>query len=973
MPLKERTRAPSPAPQKQAELPDFQLDRETAPFLPEAVQSNVIRSVNPQQARYIFFQVADSGAFRRFIGHLLNPPEGGPDDPESDFFDLPPDIRRLWSEGWAHTYDDQGKRSVKPLTWNLAFTWTGLQALGLHKDTLASFPEDFRDGMAARATRLGDTEQSAPENWEGWLGNRAIHGMFQISIRPEALQAAAESQPGRVIAEFLVRAFNVFGLRILHTETGEKIPAPWNNEHRIEHFGFRDGVSQPFVDADLGTPRPPPPGGGTPRPGGTWDPIALGELLLGHRDEQDVVQARPAHQKLRQNGTYMVFRKLEQDVVGFRRYLREQTGQYGPESLLAAQMMGRWPDGTSLVDATVWPTEKRDEQSVNDFRYASEDPRGLRCPLGSHARRVNPRDSNDRDEARRHRLWRRSLPYGGDFLPYDSPGDGKPRGLLFIALCARIDQQFEFLQTRWINTGEFIGQAGIGRCPITGSNAGDIEDNFAVSGRPAPYSNVPRFVTVRGGEYFFVPSLPALAGIAAGEIFEPTEPVPADANPSLDETPKLTDTAANWVKTGIAKLLPSKSEPWLAMDGVVLVGRQKYVRRVLADDRRFSLADLDRRMRQICGGERLMLGMPEGDPERELRLRLWRDAAKLYAGPSPALLAQKTMQALLLRHGPAGTLDVVRNVSLVMPSVLARDYLGVPGPDWMSPAYVASLFNKQEIVQVPRDWLATLPHLQPQDVPFTTLQAWAQTAFAHVFGNVVNVTELAAFAQRTTAEFFHHIDSLIARASSLKIPRATLLGCLMSLDPATYGLARDRFAIVVRLLLAELIVGSSGTLGQALPNFVDYLLQHPDDIDPAYKYTDDELDAHIREALRFQPAAPILFRRCTMDSVLGGKTITAGSSVAVLLQTAMLDPDVFPDPFTFSTDPARRKKDDYLVFGAGQHVCKGADIAADFLRESVRGLLTLQDLHGAAGPAASSRDSLGRRARYLVRFKPTVG
>src|SRR5258708_2573043 len=264
--------------------------------------------------------------------------------------------------------------------------------------------------------------------------------MLQISIQQQALQPPATDEPGRAVVEFLVRAFNVFGLRILHIENGERIPAPWNSDLRIEHFGFRDGISQPFADADLGTPKPPPSGGGTPRPGGTWDPIALGELLLGYPDEDGLMQARPANPELRLNGTYMVFRKLEQDVVGFRRYLREQTGHYGPDSQLAAQMMGRWPDGTSLVDATVWPTQQRDERALNDFRY-SEDPRGQRCPIGAHARRVNPRDSNNRDEARRHRIWRRSVTYGGDFLPYDSPGDGKPRGLLFIALCARIDQQ----------------------------------------------------------------------------------------------------------------------------------------------------------------------------------------------------------------------------------------------------------------------------------------------------------------------------------------------------------------------------------------------------------------------------------------------------------------------------------------------------------------------------------------------------
>ncbi|MFO1081313.1 MAG: cytochrome P450 [Reyranellaceae bacterium] len=965
------TRVERPRPLQAERPPTLPVAPQGAPAtgshaVAEAVQSNVIRSVNPQTARYVFFQVADPEAFRRFLGHLLDPQAGASDD-DNDFLGLPPDLRKLWSEGWAHDYDEYNNRSAKPLTWNIAFTWTGLQALGIDANTLASFPEDFRDGMAARAARLGDTGDSAPENWEGWLGHRAVHGMLQISVQQDAQQIAGIA-PGRVIVEFLVRAFSVFGLRILHTENGERIAAPWDSSLRIEHFGFRDGISQPFADVELGTPRPPPSGGGTPRPGGTWDPIALGELLLGHPDEDGLMQQRPANADLRQNGTYLVFRKLEQDVPGFRRYLREQSGKDGPDSLLAAQMMGRWPDGTSLVKAAGWPIGARDERKINDFRYG-EDPRGLRCPLGAHARRSNPRDSNDRDEARRHRIWRRSLTYGGDFLPYDSPGDGRPRGLLFVSLCARIDQQFEFLQTRWLNSGEFIGQAGLGRCPITGANGGAVGDSFAVAGRPAPYCRQPRFVTVRGGDYFFVPSLPALAGNARGDRFESPAESPA-VNPSLDSTPKPIETE-KLVQLAIRALLPPGAPAFKLVNGVALVGRQKYVRRVLDDDKTWGLAAMDRRMRQICGGEPLMLGLPSDDPDRLIRLRMWRDAGQLYRGPSWADIARGTMRAVLARHAANGRLDVLRHVSLVLPSALARAYFGVSGPDWISPTYIASLFAKLEIGQVPRDWLATLPHVAPQDVPITTLQFWAQTAFAHVFTNVINAAELTALAQRATAEFFRHLDALVAQAAT-NPSNTTLLGCLMSLDPKTYGLGAERFAVVVRLLLAELIVGSSGTLSQALPDFLDSIAGHPGAVDPAQRLTDDELDALIREALRFQPVAPVLFRHATRDAVLGGLTVPAGTPVAVLLKTAMADPRIFPTPDIFSTDPAIRPADGYLVFGAGLHACRGADIATVLLRESVRALLTLKDLHGAAGPDASHRDPLNRWSRYLVRFQPAA-
>jgi len=398
---------------------------------------------------------------------------------------------------------------------------------------------------------------------------------------------------------------------------------------------------------------------------------------------------------------------------------------------------------------------------------------------------------------------------------------------------------------------------------------------------------------------------------------------------------------------------------------------------VLDDDRRFALSEMDKRMRQICAGEQLMLGMPAGDFDRELRMRLWRDAALAMRNfalqrkaPTPDQVAQRAMQAVVTRHAPKGSLDIVRNVSLLVPSALAQFYLGVPGPDWVSPSSVAFQFAKQEIAQVPRDWLGALRPPQPQDVPYTTLQFWAQTAFAHVFSNVVNAADLRGWAQRGTAEFFRHLDSLIEQAKMYPPNPPTLLGCLMSFNAADYGLQPDRYAVVVRLLLAELIVGSSGTLSQALPNFIDYFCQHPGKIDPARRYADDELEAIIREALRFEPVAPIVFRQCTQDSLMGGKIVPKNSNIAVLLKTAMFDERKFPRPDDFLTDPGQRAPDAYLVFGGGLHHCKGADIGMAVLREMVRALFTLKDLHAAAGPEATRRNLLQRWEKFIVRFKP---
>src|SRR5262249_15232409 len=151
-------------------------------------------------------------------------------------------------------------------------------------------------------------------------------------------------------------------------------------------------------------------------------------------------------------GTYMVFRKLAQDVVGFHHYLQERARDEEHQQLLGAQMFGRWQNGASLVRHPRQPKwySASERQLINDFRFHTEDPHGLKCPVGSHVRRVNPRDQQLRDVAKRHRILRQSVPYGGPLVERPQDWDGEERGLLFICYQARIDAQFEFIQREWI-------------------------------------------------------------------------------------------------------------------------------------------------------------------------------------------------------------------------------------------------------------------------------------------------------------------------------------------------------------------------------------------------------------------------------------------------------------------------------------------------------------------------------------------
>ena len=339
--------------------------------------------------------------------------------------------------------------------------------------------------------------------------------------------SARKGEGLRVLLNFL---FRWFGVEVVHIELGEnpydvgQVSDLQRTPYRKEHFGFADGVSQPFVYLGPEFLLDPPPGGGTPGPNRTWAPVAPGEIYLSEPDEDNLVQIAPVNSELRKGATYVVFRKLEQNVQEFRAYLASQRPKDAEaQTKLAAEFVGRWPNGAPLVlsperELGLGPEP---QEVINNFLYAADDPNGMKCPLGSHIRRTNPRDIGGANDVRRHRILRRSIAYGGPLLPGGSTGDGRKRGLLFIALNARIDLQFELVQSRWINTGEFLGQAGLNRCPITGANEGGPGDAFLEAGAIAPVVNLPRFVVTRGGDYFFAPGVEALEKIAHGETFPP--------------------------------------------------------------------------------------------------------------------------------------------------------------------------------------------------------------------------------------------------------------------------------------------------------------------------------------------------------------------------------------------------------------------------------------------------------------------
>ena len=745
------------------------------------------------------------------------------------------------SEGEQAGLSDDAGKSFDTAPVNIAFTYSGLQALGLDKTTLCSFPEPFRQGMAARAEMLGDVGASAPEFWDGELGSRSVHGYFTGGFHVDESAGVSEAhwkrlrrevaaynhpvdQLGQDLRVFIGFVAHLIGIEVLHIELGQDPyelegdaadPAqqkPVRLPHRHEHFGFRDGLSQPFVDLGLGDPAP---GGGTPSRNSTWSPVALGEIFLHCEDEDGRRHELPVNSKLREGSTFLVFRKLEQDVVGFRSFIAKQRpGDKAAQEMLAAQFVGRWKNGTPLVLSPDFPREfGPDAESIlNDFRYAADDPRGRKCPLGAHVRRSNPRDIGGRDNVRRHRILRRGMSYGGALLPKESAGDGEKRGLLFVAANSRIDLQFETLQSVWINRGEFLGQAGLGRCPLTGAHAGRREDVFLEAGAVAPITEMPAFVRTRAGDFFFARCCNALRSLARGDTFPPDCGIaPYDGHsmndpvtPALFEAERLSKYAYLILGGAPSVRVPLDELPEpLAVsadcpkqrnenDGepdpqapkepkataMVFVAQYPDAKRVLHGSEdgalEFSVAHYRKAARAMSRGSNMLVGTDCVGPTADDRERLtavlvnaWKALAASYPdGLEDRVrgVARARVAAALRRTGPARRIDLIHDLAAETTYAIIDQILGVRGPTWLTELGLALPFSRQHAGELHPEWLAALSGRKPDNPGMASMQIWSVLVLADLIGNVKNIQDLKPLSQQAALEMLTHIDSILARA-----------------------------------------------------------------------------------------------------------------------------------------------------------------------------------------------------------------
>jgi deferrochelatase/peroxidase EfeB len=439
------------------------------------IQGFILRTYAMPALRVIGLGIGDVEPARRFLGSLVNGASSLPQLTTAVDWPVKPD----------HCV-------------NVGLTAAGLAALQLPAESLASFPEEFTQGPIPRAAHIGDTGDSSPEKWKPPFADGSLHALLFLF---------AESEPILDGVTAALRAAYSPSMTELSVLEARALPG------NVAHFGYRDGFAQPAIEGGL----PPLMPDVLPR-------APSGEFVLGYPSQYaDFTYPVPVPAELGKNGSFIAFRILEQDCRAFEQFLSASATATGLDrELIAAKLCGRWRNGVPLTVSPDSPNPTPDLplEKYNTFDYVPteslpgiyDDHRGYRCPIGSHIRRMNPRNSPVAgNSGLKRRIIRRGLPYGP---PYDPahPDDGIERGLLGLLINVSLKDQFEFLMSDWANNGQFAPGLGTTKDPFLGDNSGpDAKFLLPVEGRkPVELTGLPRFVKTRGAAYCYLPSATAL-------------------------------------------------------------------------------------------------------------------------------------------------------------------------------------------------------------------------------------------------------------------------------------------------------------------------------------------------------------------------------------------------------------------------------------------------------------------------------
>ena len=474
--------------------------------------------------------------------------------------------------------------TIPPVATNIAFTYEGLRHLDVPEDTLHGFSDEFSMGMKARRDIIGDTGPNHFSRWDP-IWNSEQHGEAQhihilISINGKTEEIVDKryqeirERLSRANAKFPdIKGGGVTQLSGHRGASGDNLPyqpsALLAGREDKEHFGYRDGISGTFFKGCGEAPTlvvgGGKPTGKDPRTIEGWDPLEPGEFILGHPDEAGAYPEAPGPPLFSRNGTFMVYRKLHQNVASFQSYLKSEGTHFpGGEEALAAKFAGRWRNGaplalfateananqfiaevealTARVRSGIATPQEQSRLGALKLRFVAfdyvDDPEGAKCPFGAHTRRTNPRSALEFAQkgafgtapaalTNRRRILRRGLPYGQIEEHATDEGD---HGVIILILNADLSRQFEFVQQQWVNFGNdfrlandkdpIIGNQGVNEnCRSAGRMV--IEGNKDTNTPPYFCSHMPTLVETRGGDYFFVPSMTCLRMIGLG-IVDPT-------------------------------------------------------------------------------------------------------------------------------------------------------------------------------------------------------------------------------------------------------------------------------------------------------------------------------------------------------------------------------------------------------------------------------------------------------------------
>ena len=425
----------------------------------------------------------------------------------------------------ARTGDERERRVYERRRWRGPKTesWTGLN-VGFTKDGLTRLLGPNRPRLdisfelgADHPETIAALNDPPPSKWLRDFVSDRIDGVFLI--------AGPDSSFVTYHDNALRERFGTT-IKIVYSEMGKVRPGPQRGH---EHFGFLDGVSQPGIRGLTRSSNPIyRPDQGLPGQDLIWP----GEFVFGYPGQHAEHPTKegpppPMAAPWLRNGSYMVFRRLEQKVPEFRRFVAEWAARFGMDrELLAARMVGRWKSGAPLESAPLRdnPALGADDRRNNDFEFG-DDPFQRKCPYAAHIRKVYPRnDTASEAEVQRHRIIRAGIPFGPEVAPGETV-TAHSRGLMFVCYQTSIERQFEFIQRNYSNNTNFVpgksrsagGAVTPGFDPIIGQAPGngarEMDEpypNYPVGNRRTTLYMPDQFVNLTAAAYFFVPSITAL-------------------------------------------------------------------------------------------------------------------------------------------------------------------------------------------------------------------------------------------------------------------------------------------------------------------------------------------------------------------------------------------------------------------------------------------------------------------------------